>query len=309
MGPQPAPAPTQTAEFAQPLAFDVVSIKQNKSDGGGGLGRTTPDGDVNISTLLAYQIGLAPTPVAAPDKLPTFDVASIKPSSPNNYEINGAYTYPGGRVECIGCTLQYLAMLALDVQSWQISSGPAWIDISKGTRYDIEAKPPESSPAIKLNNPVKKTPPSAEQRQMLQSLLMDRFHLKFHVEKRDGFVYILSRGNKPLKLQPPKDPEGFHWAGQPGGGAVVRGSGVAGTNISMPELAARLSSFLGRPVQDQTGLAGTYDFEYRTGNDDQDSDLTTGISASMREIGLKLAQGKGPVDTIVIDHVEQPTAN
>jgi uncharacterized protein (TIGR03435 family) len=200
-------------------------------------------------------------------------------------------------------------MLALDVRYQQISGGPSWVDMSRGTRYDIEAKPPESSQAVKLNNPVKKTPPSAEQRQMLQSLLMDRFQLKFHVEKRDGVVYTMSRGNKPLKLQPPKDPAGFHWAGQPGGGAVVNGSGVACTNISMQELAGRLSGFLRRPVQDQTGLAGTYDFEYRTGNDDQDSDLTTGISASMREIGLKLAQGKGPVDTIVIDHVEQPTAN
>ena len=144
---------------------------------------------------------------------------------------------------------------------------------------------------------------------MLQSLLMDRFHLKFHVEKRDGAVYILSRGDKPLKLQPPKDPAGFHWAGDPRGGAVVNGMGVAGTNISMPELAARLSGFLRRPVLDQTGLAGTYDFEYRTGNDDQDSDLTVGIITSMREIGLKLAPGKGPVDTIVIDHVEQPSPN
>ena len=56
-------------------------------------------------------------------------------------------------------------------------------------------------------------------------------------------------------------------------------------------------------------MAGTYDFEYRTGNDDQDSDLTVGIITSMREIGLKLAPGKGPVDTIVIDHVEQPSPN
>jgi uncharacterized protein (TIGR03435 family) len=143
---------------------------------------------------------------------------------------------------------------------------------------------------------------------MLQSLLMDRFHLKFHVEKRDGFVYILSRGDKPLKLQPPKDPEGFIGQANPVEGPSL-GSGVAGTNISMPELAARLSSFLERPVQAQTGLAGTYDFEYRTRNDDPDSDPTLGIINSMREIGLKLAQSKGPVDTIVLDHVEQPTAN
>jgi uncharacterized protein (TIGR03435 family) len=241
--------------------------------------------------------------------LPSFDVASIKPSSPDNREINGGYTYPGGRVECIACTLQYLVMLALDAQYWQISGGPDWTDIARGTRYDVEAKPPETSPAVRLDNPVKKTPPSAEQRQMLQSLLADRFQLKFHIEKRTGDVYILSQGDKALKLQLPKDPAGFHWAGSPEGGAVVRGTGVAGTNISMPELAMRLSGFLRRPVVDQTGLTGTYDFEYRTGNDDPDSDVTVGIVTSLRELGLKLALGKGPVNTIVIDHVERPTSN
>ena len=205
--------------------------------------------------LLSCGMALGQTvtaPVTAAGKLPEFDVATIKPEGPNNNEINGGYTYPGGRVECIGCTLQYLVMLAFNVESWQVSGGSNWIDISSGSRYEIEAKPPDSSPAVKLNNPVKKTPPNAEQRQMLQSLLMNRFQLKFHREQKEGDVYILSRGEKPLKLQPPKDPAGFHWAGQPGGGAVVIGSGVAGTNISMPELAARLSDFLRRPVLDQT---------------------------------------------------------
>ncbi len=248
-------------------------------------------------------------PVAAAGKLPEFDAATIKPASPNNYEINGGYTYPGGTFRCVGCTLQYLVMLAFNLQNWQVTGGPSWIDINRGSRYDIEAKPTESSQATKLNNPEKKTPPSAEQRQMLQSLLMDRFQLKFHREQKEGDVYILSRGDKPLKLQPPKDPAGIHWAGQPGGGAIVIGSGVAGINISMPELGARLSGFLRHPVQDQTGLIGTYDFEYRTGNEDPDSSATVGIIKSMQEIGLKLAQGKGPVETIVVDHIERPSEN
>ncbi len=254
---------------------------------------------------------LVAAPVAGAGKLPEFDAATIKPAAPNNNEINGAYTYSGGIFKCSGCTLQYLVMLGFDVEYWQVSGGPSWIEISGGSRYDIEATPPESSQAIHLilNDPTHKTPPSAEQRQLLQSLLMDRFQLKFHREQKEGAVYILSRGDKPLKLQPPKDPDGFHWAGQPGGGAVVIGSGVAGTNISMPELAARLSGFIRRPVLDQTGLAGTYDFEYRTGNEDPDSSATVGIIQSMQAIGLKLAQGKGPVETIVIDHIVRPSEN
>jgi len=261
----------------------------------------------------AVSSAAATTPGAADvaGKLPEFDAATIKPASPNNYEINGAYTYSGGIFKCSGCTLHYLVMLAFDVQNWQVSGGPNWIDISGGNRYDIEATPPESSEAIHLilNDPSHKTPPSPEQRQMLQSLLMDRFQLKFHRVQKEGDIYILSLGNKPLKLQPPKDPDGFHWAGQPGGGAVVIGSGVAGTNISMPELAARLSGFIRRPVLDKTGLTGSYDFEYRTGNEDPDSSATVGIIQSMQAIGLKLAQGKGLVEAIVIDHAEPPSPN
>ena len=238
-------------------------------------------------------------------KLPEFDAATIKPASPKDNAI-GLFTYPGGRIVCSLCTLQYLMMEAFGIQDWQISGGPNWV---KDARYDVEAKPPESSMSIHANPKYPKLPPNDEQRQMLQSLLMDRFQLNIHREQKDADVYILSRGNKPLKLQPPKGKDEFHWAGSVGGGAVDDGSGVAGTNISMPELAIRLSGFLKRPVLDRTGLAGSYDFEYRTGDDELDSSATVGIITSMREIGLKLASGKGPVETIVIDHVERPSEN
>jgi uncharacterized protein (TIGR03435 family) len=56
----PAPAPPAIADpAARPLTFDVVSIKQNKSDSGGAGGRSTPDGDTNINSLLAYQLAPA----------------------------------------------------------------------------------------------------------------------------------------------------------------------------------------------------------------------------------------------------------
>ena len=263
-----------------------------------------------VATLGLMSAGLAQGQIQQPlAPLPSFEVATVKPSNPNNYEINGGYTYPGGRFVCVGCTLQYLTMLAFDVQDWQVSGGPNWIDIRKGNRYDIEAKPPVTSEAIHLNNPMRKTPPTAEQQLMLRSLLVDRFQLKFHLEQKAGNIYILSRGNKPLKLLPPKDKEAFHWAGTPGGGAIVDGRGVAGQNISMLELAVRLSGFLRCPVVDRTRLAGSYDFEYRTGDEEPDSSATVGIISSMQEIGLKLTSAKGPVETIVIDQAELPSQN
>jgi uncharacterized protein (TIGR03435 family) len=236
--------------------------------------------------------------------LPTFEVASVRPSGPNQMEVGGFYTYPGGRIVARGCTLEYLVMLAFDVQSFQVSGGPGWM---KDARFDIQAKPPDSSPSSRSNPSSPKSAPSQEQRQMLQSLLVDRFQLKFHRSFKESSVYILSRGEKQLNLQPAKDKNAFPWAGGIAGGWFE--GGIRGENISMPQLAARLSGFLGRPVLDQTGLPGSFDFEYRTGNDDNDADIAGFLLNSMKGIGLKLESGKGPVETIVVDHIEQPSEN
>jgi len=238
-----------------------------------------------------------------------FEVASVRPSPPNQREMNGLYTYPGGEVRCNGCALEYLIMNALDVQQFQISGGPAWIDLVSGDQFDIEAKPPESSSAARSTPTSPKSAPIEEQRQMLQSLLADRFQLKFHREIKEGTCYILSKGTGQLKLTPSKDKNAFPWAGGISGGWF--GGGIRGENISMPQLAARLSRFLKRPVLDQTGLEGSFDFEYRLGGDDNDNDadIPSFLLRSMKGIGLILKSGHGQVETIVIDHVEKPSAN
>jgi Protein of unknown function (DUF3738) len=129
--------------------------------------------------------------------LPTFEVASVKPSGPTQRELNGLYTYPGGRLVCRGCTLQYLVLEAFHVQQFQISGGPGWMNDS---HFDIEAKPPESSRSAKSNPALPKLPPNDEQRQMLQSLLIERFRLQVRRTTKDGPVYVLTRGDKALKL-------------------------------------------------------------------------------------------------------------
>jgi uncharacterized protein (TIGR03435 family) len=160
-----------------------------------------------------------------------------------------------------------------------------------------------------LNDPSIKTPPNGEQRKMLQSLLVERFGLKFHRGTKEGDVYVLEKGDKPLKLKAPKDDHAFSWAGGVEGGGVYDGAGMAGTNISMAQLTMRLSGFLHRTVLDQTAISGAYDFEFRTGNADADADVTAAIFASMQGIGLRLKAAKGPVETIVVDHVERPSEN
>jgi uncharacterized protein (TIGR03435 family) len=239
--------------------------------------------------------------------LPSFDVASVKPAGPDGPNDIGLYTYAGGRIVAHNYTLRQLIRNAFAVESFQISGGPGWIDED---RFNIEAKPPASSESSKANPYSFKAPPDEEQRQMLQSLLAERFQLRWHKENRDGPVYLLQRGKSALKLEDPKDKNAYHWAGSNAGGAP-NSDGLAGINISMPELAERMSGWLGRPVLDQTGLTGSYDFKYRFSEDspEQRPNLGFVLRSSLQAIGLELESGKGPVETIIIDSAEKPSAN
>jgi uncharacterized protein (TIGR03435 family) len=87
-------------------------------------------------------------------------------------------------------------------------------------RYDIDAKPPASSKSSKSMPPYAKAPPNEEQRQMLQSLLVERFGLNYHRETREGPVYLLLKGNKALKLVDAKEKNAYPWAGGIRGGGV-----------------------------------------------------------------------------------------
>lgn len=234
---------------------------------------------------------------------PEFEVASVKLS--NSHELNGAYTYPGGRVVLRGCTLEYLIQLGFDMQAYQLSGGPAWI---KSERYDIEARPPASSESSRSIPPHAKAAPNEEQSRMLESLLVKRFRLKYRHEFRQGPIYLLIRGKKNLLLKDAKDKSAYPWSGSPGGGMVV-GNGIAGINETMEDLAWRLSRYLERPVIDQTGLSGSFDFEVEYQSDEAHPDVIASILTSIRDLGLKLQPSKGPVSTIVIEHAEKPSAN
>ena len=239
-------------------------------------------------------------------KMPEFEVASVKPSLPSGGHI-GWLVYPGGRVSISHSTLLMLIQCAFDVQPFQVSGGPSWMRDYQ-YRYEIEALPPPTSQSSKLNPPSPNVPLNQEEREMLQALLMDRFQLQFHRETRQGSVYLLTLGNKEPKLKEVKDKGEPEWVGSPHDGAI-NGDGVAGKNISMPVLAQRLSRYLKKPVFDQTGLKGFFDFRYDYATDEAQPDIISCILTSLQGIGLKLKPSEGPVETIVVDHAEKPSAN
>ncbi len=236
-----------------------------------------------------------------------FEVASVKSSGSSGGMI-GWHVYPGGRVVIGHSTLELLVQFAFDVEPFQISGGPAWMR-DNHERYEIEARPPSTSVSSKSNPSTPKAPLSDEQREMLQSLLMDRFQLRFHRETRQGPVYLLTLGKKELKLTEVKHESEFEWVGSVKGGGID-GDGLAGKNISMPVMAQRLSRYLQKPVVDQTGLKGYFDFEYKYDNDEEaHPDVVACIATSLQALGLKLKPSQGPVETIVIDHAEKASAN
>jgi len=198
-------------------------------------------------------------------------------------------------------------MEAYNLPLAQIVGGPSWIH---KTRFDIEAKPPAdvASRYVHPRNP--KNPPPDEIRRMLCNLLTHRFQLKLHFEQREGKVYVLARGRGSLHLNPSKDENAFPWAGGVDGG-LPEDNGLRGENISMSNLASRLSQWLSKPVVDQTGLTGSYDFLVVLNPNEIKSELVLGdnLFESLKELGLQLKTSTGMIQTLVIDQASFPSDN
>jgi uncharacterized protein (TIGR03435 family) len=239
--------------------------------------------------------------------LPKFEVASVRPSPPAEEALNAMLADPGGRMLMRGCTVEYLVMEAFHLQPFQVAGGPSWINQA---RYNIEAKPPLSSEAAKANPSHAKDPPNDEQRKMLQSLLIERFQLTFHRTSVKGRVYLLTANQTKSRLKPPKDKNEYSWAGRIGG-SPPDGEELRGINISMSQLSERLSGWLKFPIIDKTNLKGAFDFEYRFDEGDLEPtmDMDESIIRALNEIGLDLKKSTGPVEMLVIDHVERPSEN
>jgi uncharacterized protein (TIGR03435 family) len=213
---------------------------------------------------------------------------------------------------------------SLPLQASQVVGGPAWID-SQG--YNIEAKPEANT----------------DQKHawlMLQALLADRFRLTLHRETRELPVYDLTAKKSGLKLPVPKEvncvsfPPGTTPRRIPGsvdcGYAPLllssTGLEMEGRKLHMADLVRALAMTLGRPVLDKTGFTGEFDLNLnytdealmKPGSAAQDDpggnrlpaepNLSI-VFAAMEQLGLKLEPAKGPVEVLVVDHAERPTAN
>ena len=267
----------------------------------------------NLEIAKIAHSGFFQTSARLPVSTEAFEVASIRPCDPEpgSGEWLGILTYPGGKVVAGCLSLNDLIGIAYGVQNFQIHSigsihgSDGWM---RSAKFNITAIPAEDSKARRLMPASIKTPPDAEQRDMLKALLADRFALKMHSASQPGRVYLLERGKGPLKLLAPKDTTAvpffnvFTFSGGAGNGEMQ------GVNASMALLASSLSQILGRPVLDQTGLSGSFDLHVPA-PDEADADITNATLQGIRRLGLNLVLGKGPVESLIVESAQPPSPN
>jgi uncharacterized protein (TIGR03435 family) len=221
----------------------------------------------------------------------------------------GVKVYPGGRLVIHALPLKGLIMAAYDAGYWQLSGGTGWIGEDV---YDVEAKPPAQSGIYSLRH-TREGIGDERLRLMLQALLAERFRLKIHRETKTGTVYLLERSGKPSLLLPTKYTEDRPATGTSGFSGEVEHVGGHWFlfNVSMQQLAKFASDYvLHKPVIDHSGLNGSFDYRDPDVKIVQDNgDFESSFTMFVRDIGLRLASAKGPVETFVIEHAERPSAN
>jgi uncharacterized protein (TIGR03435 family) len=230
---------------------------------------------------------------------PAFEVASVKRNAAPFAPATLAER-PGGNVIAVFQPLDRLAAYAYRVDDFRVVGGPGWI---RDGRFDINAKAGGDAPGEQL-------------RLMMQSLLADRFALVAHKEQREMPIYSLVLAREDGRL---------------GSGLQRVDTCTAATPPPMtakqvyicglPVLVSYASRLMGRLVVDKTGLTGSFASLVSFSTEGvrpsafpgvpppADPDLPSFHDALREQLGLKLEAGRGPVDVLVIDSVQQPTEN
>ena len=243
----------------------------------------------------------------------TFEAASIKLNRSADYFSNQvcqgvdtripptAVTIPGlGRCKVIRMGLKNIISFAYsrNLNPGQvdklITGGPAWIS---SNRFDIDAKAEDSSVT------------EAQLRLMLQALLVERFKLQVHQERREasGFALVVAKGGPKLTESKPES--------RPSSGGRV--GQVTAQNVTLSDSLLRFlntGTALDGPVIDRTGLHGKYDFTLKWAADSVSPNTAepsgpSVFTAVQEQLGLRLEGIKTTVEVWVIDRVELPSAN
>jgi uncharacterized protein (TIGR03435 family) len=230
---------------------------------------------------------------------PAYEIVSVRPSAPGA-DPEGINPLPNGvGYNGIGVTVRDMLTVMYRLPRRQVVGGPDWVD---SERFDVMVRADHRYSIDELHT-------------MFQNMLADRFHLKLHLEMKQGPVYALTVAKSGLKMTPVE--EGF-----------VRNSPIQtqSENVYTADRVPMiyLCFWLGiqlqndhRPVVDETGLTGHYDFKLKFRPQLAPEDKSSGeaenlpsiFDAVRDQLGLQLTPKMGPVQTLVIDSVERPSTN
>jgi uncharacterized protein (TIGR03435 family) len=240
---------------------------------------------VCIMTLWIAGLAVAAQLSSYAAQVSSFEVASVKPVNPAAGPHVVSLIVNHGKLTIEAAELRQIVGLAYAIQRVRVEGGPGWAD---SDQFDIVAKAENPDAA------------RDEIRSMLQTLLAERFRLVVHRETKEIPAYSLVLGKSGSKLKE---------------AAPDKKSGLANTVSSTGEqltvfeasplriLVNMLANTLGGPVVDKTGLDKLYDHTFQWPNAD------ASLFASLDQLGLKLETKKEPVDVLVMDRAEHPSAN
>jgi bla regulator protein BlaR1 len=235
---------------------------------------------------------------------PAFEVASIKPQ-PFNGQGSVGIGVRGNTLDAEHVSLDSLVLFAYNLRGVQLSGGPSWARSGLGDPelYQVIAKASGDSP------------PSMDVfRQMLQTLLTDRFKLQVRHVQKDLPIYNLVVNKADPKLKASPEDAKLYFVVSSVGRISVR---ITATHVTVQELIDhQLVGYTDRPIFDKTGLDAPWDFTLefavenaRSGQEAGPNDGPALVTAVQQQLGLKLEPGTAPFDTIVIDHAERPSEN
>ena len=216
---------------------------------------------------------------------PAFEVASIKRHAGPSRAVRMP-GISGSRFSATNNSLLGLITFAYDLKIYQVAGRPGWVSDYAAYAWDSEAEARKGAPFTR-----------EQERQIMQTLLADRFQLKVHCETKEMPVYALvvaGKGGSRLKQS-----------------AAGRTTQIVTAKGCIEQLVTQLSGTLGQPVLDKTGLTGEYDYELEWAPENAAAEVDApGIFTALQEqLGLKLESQKAPVEVLAIDHAEKPSEN
>jgi uncharacterized protein (TIGR03435 family) len=248
--------------------------------------------------------------VAAQSSKPAFEVASVKRSVSKSFSFEPPVR-PGGAFVAPNDTLEGLIRFAYDLPAYRIVGGPDWM---RTDRFDVEARAGRDASLDEL-------------RQMVQTMLQDRFQLVVRTEQREMPVHALVLARVDNRVGPNMRQSAADCAKPDGRGETVEerrtpNGGVATrrTCAPMESLVSSLENALQGPVVDKTTLVGRWDYELsftgerRRGADPSaaardPNDAPALFTAVQEQLGLRVEPGRGPVEILIVESAAPPTGN